>query len=268
MPAAAGVSDLYEDVSPISHRDVLIPTEANPDKATDIKELAAGYGIELGRTQRDAFVHYYRLLVEWNSRVRLVGNTNLEEIRDKFFLDSLVTGHTIGLGKGTASLVDVGSGAGFPGVPIAIAWPEVAVTLVESVGKKSRFLNTLAQELNLPNVEILCERAETLARLPEYREQYDFALARAVGNLGVTAEICLPFVKVGGIAATTKRTDQEAEVESSRPIVEMLGGEFEEPVEIDVPGFPGRRRYLLIEKLRPTPTRFPRRASRLGQRVN
>ena len=141
------MSDLYEDVLPISHRGVLIPTEANPDKATDIKELAAGYGIELGRTQRDAFVHYYRLLVEWNSRVRLVGNTNLEEIRDKFFLDSLVMGHTIGLGNGTASLVDVGSGAGFPGVPVAIAWPEVAVTLVESVGKKARFLNTLAQEL-------------------------------------------------------------------------------------------------------------------------
>ncbi len=249
-------------------RGVVIPSHANAELSTDIKELAAGYGIELGRTQRDAFVHYYRRLVEWNSRVRLVGNTNLEEIRDKFFLDSLVMGHTIGLGNGTASLVDVGSGAGFPGVPVAIAWPEVAVTLVESVGKKSRFLTTLAQELNLPNVELLCERAETLARLPEYREQYDFALARAVGNLGVTAEICLPFVKVGGIAATTKRTDQEAEVESSRQLVELLGGEFKEPVEMDLPGFAGRRRYLLIEKLRPTPSRFPRRASRLGKTVN
>ena len=250
------------------HSGVVIPTDANADQGMDIKGLAAGYGIELGRTQRDAFVRYYHLLVEWNQRVRLVGNANHEEIRDKFFLDSLVMGRALGLGRGQASLVDVGSGAGFPGVPVAIAWPEVAVTLVESVGKKSRFLTTLAQELNLSNVGILCERAETLARLPEYRERYDFALARAVGNLELTAEICLPFVRVGGMVATTKRVDQEAEIESSRQLIELLGGEFKEPVEMDLPGFPGRRRYLLIEKLRPTPSRFPRRAARLGKRVN
>ena len=248
-----------------SRNGLVIPTDAN--QVMDIKRLAAGYGIELGRRQQDAFVRYYHLLVEWNPRVRLVGNTDLEEIRNKFFLDSLVMGQALGLGQRHVSLVDVGSGAGFPGVPIAIGWPEAAVTLVESVGKKSRFLKMLAQELELPNVEVLCERAENLSTSPEYRERYDFALARAVGNLGLTAEICLPFVKLGGVAATTKRSDQEAEVEAGREIVELLGGKLKEPVEMDVPGFAGRRRYLMIEKVRPTPGRFPRRASQLGKRV-
>ena len=125
---------------------VVIPTDA--DLAIDIERLAAGYGIELGRRQRDAFVRYYHLLVEWSRRARLVGNTDLEEIRDKFFVDSLVIGQAIGLGRGRVRLVDVGSGGGFPGVPIAIAWPEVEVTLVESVSKKSHFLKTLAAELH------------------------------------------------------------------------------------------------------------------------
>ena len=258
----------YDYAGQTLHSGVVIPSHANADQAMELERLAAGYGVELGRRQRDAFDRYYRLLVEWNRRVRLVGNTALEEIRDKFFLDSLVMGRAIGLGRGHVSLVDVGSGAGFPGVPIAIAWPEVAVTLVESVGKKSRFLKMLAQELDLPNAEIVSERAETLGRLPEYRERYDFALARALGNLGLTAEICLPWVRIGGIAATTKRVDQWAEVESGREIVELLGGRFKEPVEKDLPGFAGRRRYLLIEKVRPTPNRFPRRASQLGKRVS
>ena len=258
----------YDYAGQTLHSGVVIPSHANADQGMDITRLAAGYGIELSRRQRDAFVLYYHLLVEWNQRVRLVGNTNLEEIRDKFFLDSLVMGRALGLGRGQASLVDVGSGAGFPGVPIAIAWPEAAVTLVESVGKKSRFLTMLTQELDLPNVEVLCERAENLSTSPEYRERYDFALARAVGNLGLTAEICLPFVKLGGIAATTKRADQEAEVKSAREIVVLLGGDFKEPVEMDLPGFAGRRRYLMIEKVRLTPGRFPRRASRLGENVS
>ena len=256
------------DAAQTSPSGVVIPTDANAAQGMDIETLATGYGVELGRRQRDAFDRYYRLLVEWNRRVRLVGNTALEEIRDKFFLDSLVMGRALGLGRGRASLVDVGSGAGFPGVPIAIAWPEVAFTLVESVGKKSRFLTMLTQELDLPNVEVLCERAENLSTSPQYRERYDFALARAVGNVGLTAEICLPFVRVGGIAATPKRVDQRAEVESGREIVELLGGRFKEPVEKDLPGFAGRRRYLLIEKVRPTPSRFPRRASQLGKRVS
>lgn len=246
----------------------MIPTNFNADLGIDIQRLAAGYGIELGRRQRDAFVRYYHLLVEWNRRARLVGDTKLEDIRDKFFLDSLVMGHAIGLGNGQTRVMDVGSGAGFPGVPIAVVWPEAAVTLVESVGKKSRFLKMLAEELNLPNAEIVTERAEVLGKLPEYRERYDFALARAVGNLGLTTEICLPFVKVGGVAATTKRVDQWVEVESGRQLVEALGGEFKEPVEMELPGFAGRRRYLLIEKISRTPDRFPRRASQLGKQVS
>ena len=245
----------------------MIPTDAHTDLGIYIRREAAGYGIVLGQGQQGAFDRYYHLLVEWSRRARLVGNTDLAEIRDKFFLDSLVMAQAIGLGRGRASLVDVGSGAGFPGVPIAIAWPEVAVTLVESVGKKSQFLGMLAEELGLSNARVVPERAEVLGKMPEYRERYDFALARAVGNLGLTAEICLPFVKVGGVGATTKRADQEAEVESGRRLVESLGGEFKEPVEIDLPGFPGLRRYLLIEKVRPTPVRFPRTASQLGKRV-
>ncbi len=243
----------------------MTPTDAN--LAIDVERLAAGHGIKLAERQRDAFVRYYHLLVQWSRRARLVGNTDLEEIRDKFFVDSLVMGQAIGLGRGQVRLVDVGSGGGFPGVPIAIAWPEVEVTLVESVGKKSQFLKTLADELHLSNVEVICERAEVLGASPDHRARYDFALARAVGNVGLTAELCLPFVRVGGIAATTRRVDQWAEVEAGRELVESMGGEFREPVERDVPGFAGRRRYLLIEKVRPTPARFPRRASRLGERV-
>ena len=119
----------------------------------------------------------------------------------------------------------------------------------------------------MSNAEVICERAEVLGESPDHRARYDFALARAVGNVGLTAELCLPFVRVGGIAATTRRVDQWAEVEASRDLIELLGGQLKEPVEREVPGFAGPRRYLLIEKVRPTPDGFPRRAARLGERV-
>ncbi len=230
-----------------------------------LASLATGYRVNLDQRQSETFCHYYDLLCDWNQRVRLVGNTDADEILYKFFLDSLVLGRAVRLNEAGAGrrLADVGSGAGFPGVPIAIAWPDVSVTLIESVSKKAAFLQMLATELGLANVTVICERAEVLGRTEQHREQYDVVLVRAVGDLALTAELCLPLVKVGGLMATTKRADEQVEVEEAAPAVRLLGGELPEPVEFDLPGFEGRRRYLIVEKRQPTPAKFPRKTAQL-----
>ena len=156
-------------------------------------------GITLSEQQMEQFYHYYELLVEWNKVMNLTGITELEEVVSKHFIDSLALVKAVPLQDGRkASAIDVGTGAGFPGIPLKIAFPNLKITLLDSLNKRIKFLNEVISQLGLQNVETIHGRAEDFGRDAKYREQYDYCVSRAVANAATLSEYCLPFVKVGG----------------------------------------------------------------------
>lgn len=224
-------------------------------------------GIALDAAQLERFERYGALLREWNERVNLTAITAPEEIVRKHFLDSL----TLLLARPvrpSAEVIDVGTGAGFPGLPLAIARQDARVTLVESVAKKVRFLEAVIAALALPNVEVVQDRAEELAHAPERREHYDVAVARALPDLAANLELLLPFCRVGGEAVAYKgRVDDE--LGSAERAAAALGGELVEVISTASLGLgellPGRRLVVVLKRKR-TPARFPRRAAELKRR--
>lgn len=237
---------------------------------TPVAELAASasrLGLELDAAQLRAFERYAALLREWNARVNLTAITEPGEIATKHFLDSLtaIAARRWQAGERT---VDVGSGAGFPGVPLAIALPRLLVTLVESVAKKVRFLETLIAELGLANVHVVNARAEELARDPAHRERHDVAVLRALPDLAANLELLLPFLRPGGDAIVFKgRVDDE--LDRARRAADALGGEIGEIVGTASLGLgatlPGRW-LVVVRKVRSTPARFPRRTAEMKRK--
>lgn len=219
---------------------------------------AAKLGVELTPAQVSGFEVYYRELVEWNRRVNLTAIVDYEGVQVRHFLDSLTVAPLIG--DKPCRLLDVGSGAGFPGVPLKIACPAIGLTLVESVNKKAAFLRHLVDLLGLDGVEVIAGRAETLAHDERYRGRFDVVLSRGVASLATLAELSLPFCCVGGVFVAMKKGDIGDEVASSEKAIEILGGKLAEvrPVELDE--FRGEKRSLvLVDKLEPTPDKYPRR---------
>ncbi len=219
---------------------------------------AARMGMGLTPEQVSSFEIYYAEMVDWNRRVNLTSVVDYDEVQMKHFLDSLTAVPLVG--DESSRVIDIGSGAGFPGVPLKIACPGIELTLVESVNKKAVFLRHLVGRLALVGVEVAAGRAETLAHDSRYRERYDIALSRGVANLSTLAELALPFCAVGGRFIAMKKGDIGDEVALSERAIEMLGGKLAEvrPVELDE--FRGERRSLvIIEKLSPIPDRYPRR---------
>jgi 16S rRNA (guanine527-N7)-methyltransferase len=227
----------------------------------EMDELIAGaakLGIELTPEQVSSFEMYYRQLVEWNRRVNLTAIVEYEGVQVKHFLDSLTVAPLIG--DHPSRLIDIGSGAGFPGVPLKIACPGIDLTLVESVNKKAAFLHHLVDRLKLDRLEVVAGRAETLAHDERYREQFDIAICRAVAGLATLAELSLPFCAVGGRFIAMKKGGIGDEVASSEKAIDMLGGKLAgvRPVELDE--FGGDERSLvIIDKLSPTSDKYPRR---------
>lgn len=222
---------------------------------------AREFGLELDKVQQDLFEAYYHLLLEWNQQVNLTAITEYTDVQVKHFLDSLSAAPLITrAAPQNKRLIDVGAGAGFPGAPLAIAFPELRVTLLEATGKKVRFLDTLARELPLENVTAVHARAEELAHNAHERETYDFAVARAVAELRTLVEYSLPFVRVGGAFIAYKALEAQAEAEAAAHAIEALGGRVREIILVKLPFKDDVRHLVVIDKVAPTPARYPRRS--------
>jgi 16S rRNA (guanine527-N7)-methyltransferase len=224
-------------------------------------------GISLNKSQIGLFELYFHELVDWNTRINLTAITDMEDVQIKHFLDSLTL---ISVIKDKAStdccIIDVGSGAGFPGIPLKIAMPYIKMTLLEATAKKVLFLEHIVKQLKLQDVEIINLRAEEAAQKPEYREQFDFAVSRAVAELAVLAELTLPFCKTGGCVVAQKKGDIQLEIEQSLKAVEMLGGRLSKVEKIDLSGLDDERYLVMIDKIQPTLAKYPRRPGMPGKR--
>ncbi|MBE9475229.1 MAG: 16S rRNA (guanine(527)-N(7))-methyltransferase RsmG [Chloroflexi bacterium] len=215
------------------------------------------FGVRISDIQRAAFEVYERELIEWNTRVNLTAIDNPKQIRVKHFLDSLSC--TLAMrSTPTDRVIDVGTGAGFPGIPLKIIYPSINLTLIESVGKKAAFCEHISQMINLDSVEVLPERAESVAARPDFREISDWAIARAVATLPVLVEYLLPFVRVGGYAMAMKGESGPAEVHSAEQAIHILGGQIQQLIPITLPGVEEQRYLVVIEKISATPDRYPR----------
>ncbi len=198
---------------------------------------------------------YLKELLAWNKKFNLTRITDPEEVKVKHFEDSLALLQFNQLVD--QSVIDIGTGAGFPGLPLKIACPNIKLTLVEATGKKVEFLKHIINLLGLTDVRIITGRAEDIAK--EEREKYDLAVARAVAKLPVLAEYCLPFVKIGGQFVAYKENKVEAEVKKSRKAIEILGGRLLDIKKIKLSRFDIVRSLVLIDKVSPTPSKYPRR---------
>ena len=227
------------------------------DKFTaDVQKLI---GLKLTSRQVKAFRDYEQELINWNEKFNLTAIREVEGIRTKHFLDSLSALLEL-KDPAPETLVDVGTGAGFPGIPLKIALPDLHLTLVESVGKKSEFCRHTAGLLQLENVEVLSLRAEDMGQLPQYRERFDWAVARAVSSMPVLAEYLLPLVRVGGGVLAQKGENAHAEVQNAERAIQLLGGNLRKIRIVTLPGVADERYLVVMEKKAATPKQFPRRA--------
>jgi 16S rRNA (guanine527-N7)-methyltransferase len=215
-------------------------------------------GLNLTPEALRAFQRYESLLIEWNSRINLTAIRSPEEIRIKHFLDSLTCLLAM---RGTAMdrVIDIGTGAGFPGLPLKIVNPGMRLTLDESVGKKAQFCRIVVQELGLEKVDVVQDRAELLGQTKSCREHYDWALARAVANMPVLAEYMLPLVRVGGHMLAMKGESGLAEAQNAEKAFKILGGHLRQIIPITLPGVVEERFLIVVDKVAATPPGYPRR---------
>lgn len=220
---------------------------------------AQQFNLSLTETQLSAFEQYGQELIAWNKKINLTRIVEPEEIAVKHFLDSLSVCQALPDLSPGFSIIDVGSGAGFPGLPLKIALPDIRLTLLESTGKKTAFLQHIVNTLNLTGVTVLTARAEEAGQQPTHREQYDIAVARAVSALPTLAEYILPLVKVGGLVIVQKGQPPAEEVKAATSALEILGGKLYEILPVTVPGLNAERHLLVISKDKSTPKQYPRR---------
>jgi 16S rRNA (guanine527-N7)-methyltransferase len=226
-----------------------------PDPTRLLAETAARWGLPLDPGQLEQFERYAAELRAWNAHTNLTAITAPQEVYLRHFLDSLVLSRT--LGKAPGSLVDLGTGAGFPGLPLKILWPELQLTLVDSVGKKTAFLSHVAAQLGLVNVRVITGRAEELGRDRRERERHDVVTARALAALSVVAEYGLPLLRLGGLLLAPRGAAAQAEAEAAEDAIRTLGGRLAAVEPVLLPGVEGRA-LVVIEKSAPTDGRFPR----------
>lgn len=223
-----------------------------------VRDLKTLVGIQLTARQVAAFQRYEDELLEWNSRMNLTAIRDREGIRTKHFLDSLSCILAF-RDRPPERLIDIGTGAGFPGIPLKIIYPRMKLTLVESVGKKLDFCRHIVQTLELDEVTLLQARAEELGQDRAHREKYDWAVARAVANLPVLAEYLLPLVALGGKMLAQKGETAHAEAVAAEKAIRVLGGELQQIIPVLVPGIAEERYLVVVDKVASTPPGYPRR---------
>lgn len=226
----------------------------------DLKE----FGIELSEKQREQFLLYYELLIEKNQVMNLTAITDYDEVMKKHFVDSVSLVRACDM-KGRISVVDVGTGAGFPGLALKIVFPDLRVTLVDSLNKRVLFLKEVVEKLGLKEVTALHGRAEDLARQKELRERFDLCVSRAVANLSTLSEYCLPFVKVGGSFISYKSEKISEELPLAENAIQVLGGKIKDQVSFYLPDSDIYRNLFVVEKIKQTPKKFPRKAGIPGK---
>ena len=213
--------------------------------------------LELTEKQIEQFLKYYEMLVEKNKVMNLTAITEYDEVIEKHFLDSISLCQVYDLSK-PVKILDMGTGAGFPGVPLKIAFPEVEITLADSLNKRIKFLDEVIEELGLQKVTTIHARAEELARNKEHRENYDLVVSRAVANLSTLGEYCIPFVKMSGNFISYKSGEIEEEVNAASKAIKILGGQIKDVYKFDLSD--QKRSFVTIEKIKTTPKTYPRKA--------
>ena len=216
-------------------------------------------GITLTDKQKQQFDKFYELLVEWNKVMNLTGITEYEEVNEKHFVDSLSIVKAIDM-EGVENVIDVGTGAGFPGIPLKIAFPHLKVVLLDSLNKRINFLNEVIAELGLTDIKTIHGRAEDYAKQTEYREKFDLCVSRAVANLSTLAEYCLSYVSVDGLFIPYKSGEIDEELENSKKAVKILGGKIENVVKFQLPGTEIGRSFVKVRKIANSNKKYPRKA--------
>lgn len=220
-----------------------------------LKEL----NLELSDKQQNQFMEYYDMLIETNKVMNLTSITDEDEVMVKHFIDSLLIVKSLDLNK-IESIIDVGTGAGFPGIPIKIMFPHIKVTLLDSLNKRLKFLNEVIEKLELENIVTVHGRAEDLGHKLEHREKYDLCVSRAVANLSTLSEYCIPFIKVNGIFASYKASDSAEETDEAKKAISVFGGKIDKEEIFELPCSNMERKIVSIKKERHTPKKFPRKA--------
>lgn len=218
---------------------------------------APSLGVELGDSEIEKFNRYKELLKEWNTKINITAITDDEEIDIKHFLDSL-TPFVTDIFEGKKKIIDIGTGGGFPGLPLKIVNPNLEVTLLDSLNKRIVFLNEVISELELNGIEAIHGRAEELSLKPAFREKYDVSISRAVASLDTLSEYCIPFVKTGGYFISMKGSDVDKELRLSKNAIKTLGGKIVEKKLVQIPESDIVHSLIIIEKIRETPTKYPR----------
>lgn len=224
-----------------------------------LRRKAEQLNINLKDNQLQQFQIYYEMLIEKNKVMNLTAITEYDAVIDKHFVDSILLGSICNLSD-SLSVIDVGTGAGFPGIPLKIAFPELQVTLLDSLNKRVNFLNEIIDALGLTGIEAVHSRAEDAGRNLRYRDKYDLCVSRAVANLSTLSEYCLPFVKRGGYFISYKSMEIQEELRQAEHAVAILGGKLEAVVPVELPGSEITRQFIRILKKKNTPKEYPRKA--------
>lgn len=223
----------------------------------DLKQLH----LKLSKKQILQFISYYELLIDWNSRMNLTAITEFEDVLKKHFIDSLSLISAVSdLAQKQYDLIDVGTGAGFPGIPLKIAFPNLKITLLDSLNKRIQFLNEVIYKLELQDIEAVHGRAEDFAKPDQFRERFDLCVSRAVANLATLSEYCIPFVKPGGFFISYKSEKVNVELEEAKKAISVLGGSFQKNIEFLLPHSDITRNFIVIQKKNKTPLKYPRKA--------
>ena len=226
---------------------------------TRFQKILEKWEIPFSKEQQEQLITYYEMLVEKNKVMNLTAITEFEEVLNKHFLDSISLAQYVDLTK-PVSVIDLGTGAGFPGMPLKIMFPDLKITLADSLNKRILFLDEVISELGLTDIQTVHARAEDLAHDPNYREQYDYCVSRAVANLSSLSEYCLPFVRIGGSFISYKSGEIEEELAAAKKAIFLLGGQFDRVIPFQLEGTDLNRSFVVIRKEKKTAKTYPRKS--------